>query len=116
MTTDTEATWRIAANIVFANMRDAYAAADKLEAAGYEVKIAQDIIAEDNGDWLGKSTAFAEAYKALAGVDEFACMRAGMAEVTAIIKPPGMCVGAWPIDPATHMAFSWVDQYGDVRI
>jgi hypothetical protein len=45
MTTDTEAkSRRIAARLCFPNMRDAYTAADKLEAAGYDVTISQDMM------------------------------------------------------------------------
>ena len=111
-------TQRIAARIIFANMRDAHEAADKLEEAGYEVAISHDHIAKDNGDWLGESTAFAEAYKDAVGADAFACMAAVMDEVTRIIKPfrDGMCVGAYPIDPATHVPFAFIDEYEDIRL
>ena len=107
----------IVARMVFANMREAQEAAGKLEAAGYDVAISQDHIAEDNGMWLGASTAFAEAYKDVAGADAFVCMAAVMDEVTPIIKPfRGMCIGTYPIDPATHVPFAFIDEYEDIRI
>jgi hypothetical protein len=107
MTTDTEAkSRRIAARLTFPNMRNAYAAADKLEDAGYDVTISQDMM------WIGSSAAFAEAYKNTEGADLRACLRAVMREVEAIIEPfGGMGIRTDQIDPTTYVPFAYKDEY-----